>query len=156
MIFIAHRGNMDGPNPEMENRPEYIQLALNKGYDVEVDLWVFDDTPYSGHDSLQYRLGAELILNHSQYIWFHCKNPMAVKYCVERNLHWFWHQTDNYTLTSCGFVWVYPGKNDFIPRSIRVMPEWDGVDKWEQVAHCAGICTDYLNDFVELRNEYNA
>ena len=38
MILISHRGNINGPNPEMENNPEYIQKALDLGYDVEVDV----------------------------------------------------------------------------------------------------------------------
>ena len=39
MKLIAHRGNIDGPNPERENSPEYIEEALKAGYDVEVDVW---------------------------------------------------------------------------------------------------------------------
>ena len=43
MILISHRGNIDGPNPKLENSPEYIQLAMEKGFDVEVDVWYKDD-----------------------------------------------------------------------------------------------------------------
>ena len=32
MILIAHRGNINGPNPERENTVSYIQEALDKGY----------------------------------------------------------------------------------------------------------------------------
>jgi hypothetical protein len=39
MILIAHRGNLDGPNPSMENHPDYIDAAINAGFHVEVDLW---------------------------------------------------------------------------------------------------------------------
>ena len=27
-----------------------------------------------------------------------------------QNFNYFWHQEDDYTLTSEGYVWVYPGK----------------------------------------------
>ena len=30
MILISHRGNIDGPNLEKENDPEYILNALTK------------------------------------------------------------------------------------------------------------------------------
>lgn len=40
MKFIAHRGNVFGPNIELENSPNYIYEAISMGYDVEVDLWV--------------------------------------------------------------------------------------------------------------------
>jgi hypothetical protein len=37
-IVIAHRGNQEGPCPQWENHPEYIQTALNAGFHVEVDV----------------------------------------------------------------------------------------------------------------------
>ena len=39
MIFISHRGNLEGPNPERENNPDYISEALERVYSVEVDVW---------------------------------------------------------------------------------------------------------------------
>ena len=26
------------------------------------------------------------------------------------NCHYFWHQEDDYTITSKGIIWAYPGK----------------------------------------------
>jgi hypothetical protein len=46
MILIAHRGNLNGPNPEHENKPEYLLNAINKGYNVETDLWLIDKKLY--------------------------------------------------------------------------------------------------------------
>ena len=54
MKLIAHRGNINGPNKEKENKPEYIIEAINKGYYVEIDLWLIDDKLYLGHDNPQY------------------------------------------------------------------------------------------------------
>ena len=34
MIYISHRGNLNGPNPKWENDTEYIRRALDKGFDV--------------------------------------------------------------------------------------------------------------------------
>ena len=39
MIYISHRGNVDGIYPEMENNPIYINKALNSGYDGEIEVW---------------------------------------------------------------------------------------------------------------------
>ena len=39
MKLISHRGNLEGPNPERENHPDYIYGALQAGYDVEIDVW---------------------------------------------------------------------------------------------------------------------
>ena len=50
MIYISHRGNINGKNIEMENTPEYIDAAINSGYDVEIDIWVHGDRLFLGHD----------------------------------------------------------------------------------------------------------
>jgi glycerophosphoryl diester phosphodiesterase len=39
MKLIAHRGNTEGPNPLEENKPEYIEEAIENGFDVEIDIW---------------------------------------------------------------------------------------------------------------------
>jgi hypothetical protein len=49
MKFISHRGNLSGRNPESENSPSYINMALKLGYDVEVDVWYIDGKWYLGH-----------------------------------------------------------------------------------------------------------
>ena len=54
MVLISHRGNLTGSNPERENSQTYIQEALNKGFNVEVDVWVVNNQIYLGHDAPQY------------------------------------------------------------------------------------------------------
>ena len=43
MIFIAHRGNINGRQPERENTVAYIEEALKKGYPNLHGEWVFTD-----------------------------------------------------------------------------------------------------------------
>ena len=43
MIKISHRGNIKGPNMDRENRPSYVDAALQLGYDVEVDVRLIDN-----------------------------------------------------------------------------------------------------------------
>ena len=38
MLLISHRGNLNGIQKKRENSPTYINEALSKGYDVEVDV----------------------------------------------------------------------------------------------------------------------
>ena len=38
MILISHRGNLNGPQPENENKPEYVEIAL-KNFNVEIDVF---------------------------------------------------------------------------------------------------------------------
>ena len=56
MILIAHRGNINGPNENLENDPKYIVQAVDKGFDVEVDIWYTSDGLFLGHDNPQYKI----------------------------------------------------------------------------------------------------
>ena len=38
MIYISHRGNTNGKNPARENTKSYIDEAIAKGFDVEIDI----------------------------------------------------------------------------------------------------------------------
>jgi hypothetical protein len=50
MILISHRGNLNGPNPERENHPDYIWEALRAGFEVEIDVWWVEGKFKLGHD----------------------------------------------------------------------------------------------------------
>jgi hypothetical protein len=55
-------------------------------------------------------------------VWWHCKNFAALDKLQGSNLNYFWHQEDDHTLTSKGFIWTYPGKEIGI-NNVIVMPE---------------------------------
>tara|TARA_R110002110_G_scaffold203787_1_gene414968 strand:- start:837 stop:1265 length:429 start_codon:yes stop_codon:yes gene_type:complete len=140
MILISHRGNTNGPNPEMENRPDYINAAANEGYDVEVDVWLINSTWMSGHDGPCYEIGEDLLLTSG--LWCHAKNIAALERLNVLGAHVFWHQEDDVTLTSRGFLWTYPGKY-LTPHSICVMPERANYETID----CAGVCTDFIKRY---------
>jgi hypothetical protein len=58
------------------------------------------------------------------------------------NAHYFWHQEDDYTITSKGFIWTYPGKKLFL-KSICVLPEKFNYEKIK----CTGICSDFIEKY---------
>ena len=62
MILISHRGNRNGKNVDRENSPDYIQEALDEGYDVEIDVWVKDDKFFLGHDEPEYTTDKEFLM----------------------------------------------------------------------------------------------
>lgn len=149
MIYISHRGNIDGKKPHLENNPNYIDDAISLGYDVEIDVWYIDCGWYLGHDEPQYSIDLNWIDSRSSSLWIHCKNKEAVEYLVEnefdyKELNWFWHESDTLTLTSMGYIWVYPGKQP-IKRSIAVMPErYD-----DGISQCLGICSDVIKKYKD-------
>ncbi|MBT3961642.1 hypothetical protein HOE22_00310 [Candidatus Woesearchaeota archaeon] len=138
MILISHRGNLNGASA-YENHPEYIQEALNQGFDVEIDVWWIDDTGFwLGHDKPQY-LVDEYYLENPKF-WCHAKNIEGLyKMLLNKNIHCFFHQEDDVTLTSKGYIWTYPNKQ-LTDKSIAVLP------KENPIIEVAGICSDFFND----------
>ena len=62
MRLISHRGNTSGPNPSRENHPDYIHEAIDKGFEVEVDVWRLGDKWFLGHDKPQYEIEEQFLL----------------------------------------------------------------------------------------------
>lgn len=143
MILISHRGNINGKNIPLENNPDYIKDAIHLGYDVEVDIWYSNNTFWLGHDNPKYQIGLYFLLENSDKLWCHAKNIEAIiEMKKEKDINCFWHQKDDITLTSKGYVWAYPGKQP-IKNSIAVLPEiyQDNLDV------CRGVCSDYVENY---------
>ena len=122
MIYISHRGNINGPNKKLENNPNYITDAINKGFDVEIDVNYKNSNFYLGHDKAQYLVSKKFLLN--KKIWCHAKSIETALKLKKIKAHYFWHQNDDITLTSKGYFWTYPGKK-LTKNSICVLPEWN-------------------------------
>ncbi len=143
MKLISHRGNLSGPNLKLENTPTYIDEALDSGYDVEVDVWHKNDRFYLGHDLAEHKVPVGWFLNRSHKLWIHCKNHEAFQILLRyQSLNIFWHQTDDFALTSKGYVWCYPGVGP-LDRSVAVMPELDTPNLVKYDA----ICSDEVSLF---------
>lgn len=144
MKLISHRGNLTGPNPERENSQLYIQEALDKGFDVEIDVWVINDIIYLGHDKPQYVVEEIWLQLYRKHLWVHCKNIDAVNYFANKLklFNYFWHENDTITLTSKNHIWAYPGKQP-IKNSIAVMPEI----YYDNISQCLGVCSDYVQNW---------
>ena len=67
MRLISHRGNINGKQPHLENEPKYVNDALKKGYDVEIDLWFVDGFFWLGHDKPQYEKALNWLTRRSNH-----------------------------------------------------------------------------------------
>lgn len=154
MKIISHRGNLEGPNPLLENSIDYIENAISEGFEVEIDLWVEDDVCYLGHDDPQYSVTMEWLRKYKDVLWIHCKNREALeKMCSSViEFHYFWHETDRYTLTSKGFGLVLVGQFPF-KNSVIVMPEkislYSPPHGQEYIKDSYGIITDYPKKYCQ-------
>ena len=141
-IFIAHRGNVYGPN-DRENTEDYIREALDEGFDVEVDVWFLNGEWFLGHDKPEHKTTLHFLQNNK--LWCHAKHLPALSEIMTKyqdTIHTFSHNEDPVILTSRGYLWVYPGC-PIDKESICVMPE-RVFYSWEELQTCKGVCSDYV------------
>ena len=140
MKLVSHRGNINGPNPQMENDPRYVENTLAKGFSVEVDVWSNGSDFFLGHDKPEHQV-SELFLRHGS-IWCHAKDINTFYKLIEIGAHCFSHDQDEVALTTKGYFWSTFG-NQMTNKSICVMPPL-GKDIPNYVA---GVCSDYIGRY---------
>ena len=141
MKIIAHRANLNGPNTSTENSVPAINVALYHGLDVEIDVWYKNDKWYLGHDKPKYIIDESFLEN--KRLWCHAKNLNALHLMLKnKKIHCFWHQNDDFTLTSKNYIWTYPQK-DTTNNSIIVLNGKIKIPK-----KCFGICTDFALSYI--------
>jgi len=142
MMLIAHRGNIDGPNPDKENNPSYITDAIKAGYQVEIDVWYVDKCWYLGHDGPQYQVKYDFLISNKH--WLHAKNGDAFYHLLQDcECNVFWHTDEDWILTSKQYIWTQPNKFLY-KNSICVMPE---LGYCGDINACLGICSDFVKRY---------
>ncbi len=143
MKLISHRGNLDGPNPELENQPVYIETALKNGYDVEIDVWNIGGDWLLGHDYPLHTVNLNFLENPN--LLCHAKNLDALSLMLGNDdIHCFWHQEDHYTITSRGYILSYPGYSTTGKNTICMKPEHHDLSTL-QLCHAA--CSDFVRHY---------
>lgn len=151
MIYISHRGNIDGPDTGKENSPDYIIKALSLGFDVEIDVWFKDDKFYLGHDTPCYPVNDNFLKD--PRLWCHAKNLLSLdKMILMDSINYFWHQNDDYTVTKNGYIWAYPGKA-LSNNCISVMPELINKNFKNLDKDISGYCSDYISEIRSINEQ---
>jgi len=140
MFLISHRGNTKGISPSLENNPGHLKEVLQAGFDIEIDVWSEKDKLYLGHDYPQYSVNIEFLKN--EKLWCHAKNLEALEVMLGEGVHCFWHQEDDFTLTSKGHIWTYPNKL-VGKKSIIVCKDLKETLYYSKL-NIAGICSDFI------------
>ncbi|MAK16474.1 MAG: hypothetical protein CMQ70_00715 [Gammaproteobacteria bacterium] len=146
MKIISHRAYLNGQNSDFENNPDSISDCISKNFDVEIDVRILDGDIFLGHDSPKYKVNTNFLNSYKSNLWIHCKNLDALSFFSKtEGFNYFWHQQDDYTLTSKNYIWTYPGKQ-LTPNSVIVDLN-NEIDYSKNI--CFGVCTDFP---IELRN----
>lgn len=145
MHFIAHRGNVEGRNPALENTPWYILAAIQKGFDCEIDVWYTNGAVFLGHDAPDRQVELSFLDDLKHNLWIHCKNLEALVFLSQLpGFNCFFHDKDVYTVTTRRAIWgnVNSPINGNV---ICVMPELYTVPVNPMLAR--GICSDTVGTY---------
>lgn len=145
MILISHRGNIDGKNSSLENNPDQIDFLTSKKINVEIDVWFKNKKIYLGHDNPDTEINISWLYEKIKFLWIHCKTFETIDffYRQDKKFNFFFHQNDDLTLTSLGYIWVYPGKT-FNKNSIIVCNSKKELKKIAEHKPL-GICSDFIS-----------
>lgn len=136
MKIISHRGNLQGTTLDKENNPEWIDV-VSKNFDVEIDVRLVGETFLLGHDEPKYPVSSEWLKN--ERFWCHAKDIKTLDALLDIKVkHCFFHDTDDCTLTSSGYIWTFPNRPT-CKRTVIVDLQFLGKYK-----DCFGVCTDYV------------
>jgi hypothetical protein len=150
MKIISHRGNINGIVPEKENRPSYIDCALQLGYDVEVDIRYIKNSFYLGHDTPDFEVSDVWIQSRKDNIWFHCKNSEAAyQLFLLDKIKYFCHSIDPYVLTSTNHIWVHD-LSMITDHSIIPLLDLNSIITYQKYKNVYAICTDYV-DYIKTK-----
>lgn len=167
MKYISHRGNIEGIITAQENSPHYIDAAIKRGFDVEIDLRKDFYGFGLGHDSLQYRVNWDWLVKRKNHLWVHCKDLESLLYMnryLQYDFNYFFHDSDIATLTSMGEIWLHNSVciPDYQADSIVVLPEEHTMSHYEYFKKnpdvalkvknywWSGICSDYIGKYREV------
>ena len=150
MFFISHRGNIDTVNEDEENRLDYIDNAIELGYDVEIDLREHNGKYYLGHDAPDHPVTLSWLLQRKAQLWIHTKDINALVYCRDKPLNFFFHEKERHTLISNGLIWTHDLTECTSLSVIPLISEKLPKNETEEYAHVAGICSDYISHYREI------
>jgi hypothetical protein len=149
MRFIAHRGNTEGPKPQLENSPAYIDKALTAGFEVEVDLRVKNGKFYLGHDLCQNPVDLGWLQDRDDRLLLHLKDIETLNHLISfgisaSSFHYFCHSNDPFTFTSHGLIWLHDTSLPAGPFTIvpLITPEQGSRFKTKDQKFYA-ICSDF-------------
>ena len=141
-IYISNRGNLAGRNPDEENKPDYLEKALDSGVCVKTDVWMIKNKTATGTDRPS--IGINLNLFDKERLLIQARNPTALLLLLKKGYHCFWRESDSLIMTNRNFILSYAGS--IFPKSIIMLPEENAIIT---NGDYMGICSDFISGWVE-------
>ena len=152
MKLISHRGNINGSQPNKENSPDYIDEAIESGYNVEIDMWLQNDNLFLGHDAPEWQIDPQFLKSNYAQLWIHCKNDAAFFYLRRFEiLNIFYHAKEDFATTSKNIIMVSPYTTTNYRRGILMMPELSQYTV-DEILQFDGIISDNIKYYENCFN----
>lgn len=139
-IIISNNGNLDGINQEKENTPEYIINALNKGFDVKINVSYKNGNYYLKEN---YQINFNFL--REEKLWIQC-NDLETLQNLNSLLTYsnLFYLENSPTLTKSDFIWLPSLTKPINNKTILYLPEldWNYYNDGELFTAKA-ICTNY-------------
>jgi len=148
MRLISHRGNIKVLASSRENTIDYIQEALDAGYDVEIDVRLIGTKLYLGHDAAQEEVDLDYLLNTK--FWVHAKTVSTFHYLSNFDIpNLFFNDQDEVAITKSGFFWTHPNCEVTCEKSILMRYGLDPKVASNTANLPAGVCSDLIEKYKD-------
>jgi hypothetical protein len=145
-LRVYHRGN-SARDLSVENNPKKLLELVRRGRHIELDIWTVGNKLFVGHDRPDVEVTYDWLLAVEPRALIHCKDGRTFsvlrRYFACRGIaaNLFYHTSEDYALSTGGWVITYPGKPVF-GEFLSMMPETAGRNPNMEAA--AIICSDKL------------
>lgn len=146
MKIYSHRGNLEGPDPEWENHPSKFEQAFREKFYVMADVTGKDGALYGGSVHL---ISFDFVQQHKYQMIFRATNFEAIKLLRQRDVHYFYLDSDAYSLTS--WNWSIMNSHDENPYdflTIMLNPEKNKFYDPEYLPDIGGVITNYPKNWT--------
>ena len=147
MILISHRGNVDSIQSERENTKEYILEAIERGFYVEIDVWMKNGSLFLGHDNPENEVSVDWLNRFGNKLFIHSKNYSAFCYFMYENsvsIPTFYHTIEDHVIIgNTNLVWSHNLK-ECNERSIIPLLDKESIKEINKYSNVYGVCSDFV------------
>ncbi len=158
MKIISHRGNIDGPGSDCER--DRVEMAIDAGFYVELDVRRAFNELMIGHDKLLYKLPVDWIRKPlADRFWFHAKDVATFNELGALGLRVFMHTDEPFAVVFPERLkWIHPVHNPvvydrFTVKDVAVdVAGYPRLDVTSVTHSPYAICTDWPNQWKDYEN----
>jgi hypothetical protein len=155
MVYYSSNGNISHIDLERESSPDYILEAVKSGYKVRFCIRLMsDDNLWIGEHEAKYKIeDIDFLFKNSKHFLIHCKNISSLhklrEIDLKKQLHYYYHATDNVSISSKGYFLIDYGKRPLGENVIAMFPE-DTDYQISDLKKCFGVCSGNIEFYKKL------